>query len=78
MNPLVLCVLAVGAAFAAALAGHLLSPARRARRARRRRTQELAAARYRVVGTLTVMPESWTAFWYDHQLDTLDAPGGGA
>lgn len=71
MNPLVLSILAAGAAIAAALAGRLLQPARRARQARLRREQELAAARYRVVGTLTVMPESWTCFWYDHGLDDV-------
>lgn len=73
MNPVLLSVLAVAAAALAAYVGSLMSPSVRVRRAQRRRWADLIVARRRIAGQLARMPGTWITFWYDHELDMLDA-----
>ena len=84
--PYLLCAGACAAAALAAYIGHHASPDRR-RALAKRRVQE-AVCRYwagrfeetrlRVEGQFAVHPGLWITFWYEHELDTLDAPSGGA
>ncbi|MER7500488.1 hypothetical protein AB0L05_27900 [Nonomuraea pusilla] len=76
MSPAALCVLATAAAGLAALTGHLLSPARRARRAQRRRWIQLAGIRRAIAWKLARDPDWWEQFWDAHELD--DTLRGGA
>lgn len=73
MSPVLLCVLAVAAAALTAYIGSLMSPSVRTRRAQRRRWADLIAARHRIAGQLACVPGAWITFWYDHELDMLDA-----